>query len=1224
MLEPVEIDINMNQNVSEESQKAAAANKEMTDTIENMQQEIERLKKASRDLSVALAEQKKMTAESGEALAAETQKTEELQKSLDAVNRGLELYESICQDANKASKEGADVTQTLVSAKNELALIEEGLRENTTEMLSNQESINEALNENKETTDSSSLSNKVMSESIKGVCDSLGIENTQLKHSLSNTKFIAAAKNTWKQSTDSLSASLNISRIAAQALMTVGILALVGAIVLVVSAVKSWYEANDANSRTLENMSRLNEKAASKLGDLKAKYEQLRREWQSAGSDLKAKEKLVLKNIEAYNSFGVAIRDVTDADNLFVNNTEAVEDAMTRRALAAASIEMASEKYKESIQKMLDAETRKDNPTFWDKVKGGAAWFGVVSNGGQANQGELIKQVAAESSEDLQKEGKILQKEAQDFIKKAAELGGGAAESIKENSKQFYEQIRNSNQKLMDLMTKDEIGSAAWNKAKKARDEAAKMLTQWDSSKTKSPKDTSEKASVSLEKKAAEYQKRINDARIRAMQEGAQRERETAKAEYEETKAYIEQQWKDIAALEKKTGKPATEQRTALIELDSENLRQYEAETNRINSAAKKTLEMIFTEVNNRFASDLERGKSEIKLYYDNLIEEAKRAGATVEEINKLIAARDKDTEQLGLSDQLAKLDFKETIELEKAAHLESIGLTTVAEEAKFEIVKKYLTDRIALLRQMNTEESNQEADLLEQRLKGMQKSPKSITGLVNNTLYKKMKEGFEKAGLSAADSEEKTNSFFESLSRGGATAVAVASEMKGMFGGLDEGLDGAMDAVGNIAQGFASGGPVGAAMAVVGEGMKLFSQYAQVNKEHQEALRKLALARLEIQREYNLSLLKEQLIYKEGSNAFGTDKIGAAVNSINTYRDAVRMLGEELKGTKPAELKGFNKINPFAQDAYKKQLQAYKDGIGALANIDIVTGSKKSGALWWRKRKDVYQPLLDVYDDIIDKEGKLNTARIESIMNNHKMSDENKALLQSLLDLNQAAEDAEQQLRDYLSETFGRLGNDLADSIVTAFHSGEDAAALFSSNVSDMLNDLSKQMVFSFFLKDMFDKLDQDIEQAYKDLTDDKITDEQLSKRITDVLGGFFGGLDGNIEKANDFLEQFWQNAEANGFERPDSQRQGASEGFANASQDSINELNGTMYAVRQIIGDIRQASIEELLVQRTVLSMMSTLVERSEYWEFLERLEDVANSLDSIEAYGLKLKMQ
>lgn len=1249
MLEPIDIDINMNQNVSEEAGKAAAANEEMTKSVDTMQKEIERLNKVVHDMSTALEEQRKLTADNAGEYDNAIRKIEVMQEALTKAEQELSVYQATLEQANTAIQEGADVSDVLNEAREGMAETEATLVENALELIANQEDIAESTDDSTESIEENSVASGIMSAAIKEVCKGLGIENTAIVNTIGSTRTLTGVKTLWTRATQLLNTQLGISIGLSKAFVAGGIGLILVAIAAVVYAYKTWKEGQDEINRGLEDTRKLNESAASSASKLTAEFNRLQQGYASLGDDLQAKKKYIDDNQKSFDQLGVSIQTVNEADNIFITNAENFRKAIMIRAQAAAAMDIASEKYKQAMQKMHDADVREQDPSNWEKIWNTNKF--VYRNG----QNVLRNSGAVSAAEEEREEAEKLLKEAGEFINKNIALTNDYTNAVKEagitqndviveGSKAFYEQQKKRASERMAVLKDTQKDTEDWKQAVADYNQATEKLKIWDiagqnknglSAAKKAAKD-SETATKSLEKKAYDYQKRIDDARVKAIHDGAEKERQAAKAEYDETLNFIEKERKAIADLEKKTGKPATEQRTMLLSLDVEATRQYEAETARINAQSKATLDAIFSEVNARFASELEQNITEINQYYTNLIKEATKAGATIEEINRLQAAKDMDIARAGINDKLRKADLDEALEMEKANNLASIGLTTIAEQAKYEIVKKYLKERINLLRELGDESSNKEADILEARLKGLQSSPKSITGLVNGALFNKLKQGFEKTGLSAEEAEQKTSSLFASFQKGGATAFDAINQVKGMLGGLDEGLDKALDAVGNIAQGFATGGIVGGAMAAIGEGIKLFTSAAQVEKEHQQALKQLALAKLEMQREYNLLLLKEQLYYKQGTNIFGTNQMRGAANSILTYRDSIAQLKKEMQGERPDEALGAayekmaNSKNGLVAsvgkkrlDEYKKQLQAYNDGIGALADVDIVTGSRKSGWGFWKKRKDVYSSLLDTYDDVIDKEGKLNTNRIQAILNTHKMSDENRALLESLLNLDEAAKEAEEQLKSYLTQTFGSLGDSLADSIVTAFQTGEDAAQIFKGNVTDVLNDIAKQMVFGLYLKDTFDKLEKDIEQAYNDLADDKLTEEQLSHQITDILGGFFGGLDGDIEKANKFLEEFWRNAEANGFDRPEGERKGATGGFASASQDSINELAGGVYAVRQIVGDIRNDNREELLIQRTIMGQLSILVERSEYWEHLKELPAVVKKLEDIEAYGLKMKM-
>ena len=63
----------------------------------------------------------------------------------------------------------------------------------------------------------------------------------------------------------------------------------------------------------------------------------------------------------------MSVTDVNDAENLLVDNTEAFINAMSLRAQAAAAQKLAQEKYTEALQKEIEAENRRKNPTFWDR-----------------------------------------------------------------------------------------------------------------------------------------------------------------------------------------------------------------------------------------------------------------------------------------------------------------------------------------------------------------------------------------------------------------------------------------------------------------------------------------------------------------------------------------------------------------------------------------------------------------------------------------------------------------------------------------------------------------------------------------------------------------------------------------------------------------------------------------------------------------------------------------
>lgn len=90
-------------------------------------------------------------------------------------------------------------------------------------------------------------------------------------------------------------------------------------------------------------------------------YSKLQRKWNELGNDLKAKEKFVNDNQTAFHNLGFAVGSVTDAENILVNNTEAVVASIMARARAAAYYDRMKEMMANSIveQEKINADTKR-------------------------------------------------------------------------------------------------------------------------------------------------------------------------------------------------------------------------------------------------------------------------------------------------------------------------------------------------------------------------------------------------------------------------------------------------------------------------------------------------------------------------------------------------------------------------------------------------------------------------------------------------------------------------------------------------------------------------------------------------------------------------------------------------------------------------------------------------------------------------------------------------
>lgn len=82
-----------------------------------------------------------------------------------------------------------------------------------------------------------------------------------------------------------------------------------------------------------------------------ATIEELSVKWKALGDDLKAKEKFINENAKAFDELGVSVKGVTDAENLLICNKQAFIDAQIEKAKAMILVQQAQEKVKTLMEK---------------------------------------------------------------------------------------------------------------------------------------------------------------------------------------------------------------------------------------------------------------------------------------------------------------------------------------------------------------------------------------------------------------------------------------------------------------------------------------------------------------------------------------------------------------------------------------------------------------------------------------------------------------------------------------------------------------------------------------------------------------------------------------------------------------------------------------------------------------------------------------------------------
>lgn len=464
-----------------------------------------------------------------------------------------------------------------------------------------------------------------------------------------------------------------------------------------------------------------------------------------------------------------------------------------------------------------------------------------------------------------------------------------------------------------------------------------------------------------------------------------------------------------------------------------------------------------------------------------------------------------------------------------------------------------------------NIEKSPAELDKLRKALdKLLQTGKKGGTNKWEN-IFKTFEKGL--AELKGANGIKDISGAIGTI--GGAAADA-AGELAAMFDQMGDtqtadaisGVQQVMSAVSNIGQGFAKGGIVGGIGAAIGEAMNFIGQAFAAEARHREALKEIERAKLDFQRQYNLALLEQNLLLKEATSVFGERQIMKAANAMQVYKEALSQFEAEMKGSAPT----MNWIERFTGDAfgtYAARMAQYREGIYGLASAQIVTGHKKTGLFGWGKGKDLYSSILSVYPELIDANGELDTAMLQTILDTRKMSDETRKYLENLIELKGAMDEAEQALEDYLSSTFGSLGDSVLDRVRDMAKGVTGVYGDMCDDISAKLEELAEQVVYSLFFADKFDKLQDDLKSIYASGK----SEEDIAYDVMDLLDDFYSGIGSNMDTAEAWMEEFAKRAEGMGYElwKPDATTQSGKAGaFTTMTQDQGSKLEGLMTSLQ------------------------------------------------------------
>lgn len=168
-------------------------------------------------------------------------------------------------------------------------------------------------------------------------------------------------------------------------------------------------------AKAVENINKALKEGESDYSENAVVLKALSKEWESLTSTAE-KTDWIKKNKDKFDDLGISVKNVTEADNAFVKNTEAVITAMKLRAQASAAMALAEDKYREIADKRVQAELKREKASKIEKAGGSTVAYSSSVTGAVSTQSGTSEYILRKQAEALDEEADRIEENVDVYI----------------------------------------------------------------------------------------------------------------------------------------------------------------------------------------------------------------------------------------------------------------------------------------------------------------------------------------------------------------------------------------------------------------------------------------------------------------------------------------------------------------------------------------------------------------------------------------------------------------------------------------------------------------------------------------------------------------------------------------------------------------------------------------------------------------------------------------
>lgn len=366
-------------------------------------------------------------------------------------------------------------------------------------------------------------------------------------------------------------------------------------------------------------------------------------------------------------------------------------------------------------------------------------------------------------------------------------------------------------------------------------------------------------------------------------------------------------------------------------------------------------------------------------------------------------------------------------------------------------------------------------------------------------------------------------------------------------------------------------GGGWGAAIGgVIGAVYGIYEKIGRDREQARQAERQWKEEQIQFEKKLN-DLYDERILKgQKFINAFTENKIGKQIDVIKNYKDKIDGLRKKLIDVQ----------NSQVISHYDKKWVTDK----ALGFIPL--GAHQESIARTKAFKDKYQKLVDDFGNIdFEFLERLNENNFGSYfsrigLGTAEIDEGLKRVISDAKEVNNKLKEYREEIDKYTKETFGPLGANFSDSIISAVEKGESAFENFGQTVSRVMKNVIKQTLVTQNIKNLFDDFDKAVGDIYTKGIG--LSNEQLYENVKNKTIEFVNNtLKPEIQKGEQKAKAMFDALEQSGIKMYDDRgigRQAVEKGFARMSQDTGDDLLGQFRLQTQLSTEMKNAMLQSV----------------------------------------------